>query len=98
MSGLFLLADKGSKKNNTQIAKKLLYIGVVAYNQRSTPSSLFSIYYRELAAKYASIQLRVNKLFVRVCVIQVIQNLYLTLLGNFIKNTKVTNLEPYIEI
>ena len=95
MSGLFLLADKGSKKNNTQIAKKLLYIGVVAYNQRSTPRSLFSIDKRELAAKYASIQLRVNKPFMRVCVIQ---NLYLTLLGNFIKNTKATNLEPYIEI
>jgi len=95
MSGLFLLADKGSKKNNTQIAKKLLYISDVAYNQRSTPRSLFSIYYRELAAKYASIQLHVNKPFVRVCVIK---NLYLTLLGNFIKNTKATNLEPYIEI
>ncbi len=95
MSGLFLLADKGSKKNNTQIAKRLLYIRVVAYNQMSTPRSLFSIDKRELAAKYALIQLRVNKPFMRVCVIQ---NLYLTLLGNFIKNTKVTNLEPYIEI
>ncbi len=85
MSGLFLLADKGSKKNNTQIAKKLLYISVVAYNQRSTPRSLFSIDKRELAAKYALIQLRVNKLFMRVCVIR---NLYLTLLGNFIKKTQ----------
>jgi len=61
----------------------------------STPRSLFSIDKRELAAKYALIQLRVNKSFERVCEIQ---NLYLTLLGNFIKNTKATNLEPYIEI